>query len=145
MPTHGSGDAFMHEAIRVAIEGVQAGRGGPFGAVVVKDGQIIGRGCNQVTSTNDPTAHAEVVAIREACKRVGAFHLKGCELYAIHDAADGTITMIEKWTSAELLDRHTYGPAVTALNTAIADFVVAPPVVTTMTPIPAGTQAQGEL
>src|SRR6187549_461770 len=73
---------FMQEAIRLAIEGVNAGRGGPFGAVVVKDGQIVGRGCNQVTSTNDPTAHAEVVAIRDACQKLGTFRLAGCEIYA---------------------------------------------------------------
>lgn len=94
--------------------------------------------------TPKPDTRDELVAALQ--KSIPAVHQEeGCELYAIHDAADGTITMIEKWTSAELLDRHTYGPAVTALNTAIADFVVAPPVVTTMTPIPAGTQAQGEL
>jgi tRNA(Arg) A34 adenosine deaminase TadA len=73
---------FMHEAIRLAIEGVNAGRGGPFGAVIVKDGRIVGRGCNCVTSTNDPTAHAEVGAIRDACRNLGVFHLTGCELYA---------------------------------------------------------------
>ena len=72
----------MAQAIRLAVEGVMTGRGGPFGAVVVKEGQIIGRGCNQVTATNDPTAHAEVVAIREACKTLGMFHLAGSELYA---------------------------------------------------------------
>ena len=94
--------------------------------------------------TPKPDTRDELVAALQ--KSIPAVHQEeGCEQYAIHDAADGTITMIEKWTSAELLDRHTYGPAVTALNTAIADFVVAPPVVTTMTPIPAGTQAQGEL
>jgi tRNA(Arg) A34 adenosine deaminase TadA len=73
---------YMQEAIRLAIDGVNASRGGPFGAVVVQGGQIIGRGCNQVTSTNDPTAHAEVVAIREACQRLGTFRLAGCEIYA---------------------------------------------------------------
>ena len=72
----------MQEAIRLALDGVASGRGGPFGAVVVKDGQIIGRGCNCVTSTSDPTAHAEITAIREACRTLGAFHLSGCELYA---------------------------------------------------------------
>ncbi|HZN34972.1 MAG TPA: deaminase, partial [Pirellulaceae bacterium] len=55
---------FMQEAIRLAIDGARQGRGGPFGAVVVREGQIVGRGCNCVTSTNDPTAHAEVIAIR---------------------------------------------------------------------------------
>jgi tRNA(Arg) A34 adenosine deaminase TadA len=61
---------------------MSAGRGGPFGTVVVKDGQIVGRGCNEVTSTNDPTAHAEIVAIRDACSALGTFNLSGCELYA---------------------------------------------------------------
>jgi guanine deaminase len=84
LPSDSASDrsSFMREAIRLAIEGVQAGRGGPFGAVVVKDGQIVGRGWNQVTTTNDPTAHAEVIAIRDACKMLAAFHLTGCELYA---------------------------------------------------------------
>ena len=72
---------FMQEAIRLAIEGVASGHGGPFGAVVVQDGRIIGRGQNEVTSTNDPTAHAEIIAIREACRALGVFHLTGCELY----------------------------------------------------------------
>lgn len=74
--------AFMQEAIRLAIEGVSANSGGPFGAVVVKDNQIIGRGCNCVTSLNDPTAHAEIMAIRDACRTLGLFHLTGCEIYA---------------------------------------------------------------
>src|SRR5215216_4757555 len=74
--------AFMHEAIRLAMEGVASGLGGPFGAVVVKDGQIVGRGCNEVTSRNDPTAHAEIVAIRQACQKLRVFHLADCELYA---------------------------------------------------------------
>jgi guanine deaminase len=75
-------ETFMREAIRLSLEKMRAGEGGPFGAVVVQDGEIIGRGWNQVTSTNDPTAHAEVVAMREACRRLGNFHLEGCELYA---------------------------------------------------------------
>ncbi|SDK15659.1 tRNA(Arg) A34 adenosine deaminase TadA [Catalinimonas alkaloidigena] len=71
----------MEEAIRLAAEGMQHDQGGPFGAVVVKEGKIIGKGCNQVTSQNDPTAHAEMVAIREACHHLGSFQLNGCELY----------------------------------------------------------------
>ena len=72
---------FMREAIRLSIEKMQAGFGGPFGAVVVKDGQIIARGFNQVTTTHDPTCHAEVDAIRKACQALGTFQLEGCDLY----------------------------------------------------------------
>jgi len=72
---------FMKEAIRLSIENVTTGKGGPFGAVVVKDGQIIARGANEVTLHNDPTAHAEVVAIRNACKVLGSFQLTGCDIY----------------------------------------------------------------
>ena len=72
---------FMREAIRLSITNMQAGHGGPFGAVVVKDGQIIARGFNQVTSTHDPTCHAEVDAIRKACRALGTFQLDGCDLY----------------------------------------------------------------
>jgi len=72
---------FMQEAVRLAQETMRAGKGGPFGAVVVKAGQIVGRGANQVLSTNDPTAHAEVQAIRDASRQLGQFHLKGCEIY----------------------------------------------------------------
>ena len=73
--------AFMREAIRLSIEQMQAGHGGPFGAVVVKDGEIIARGFNRVTSTHDPTCHAEVDAIRKACAVLGTFQLDGCDLY----------------------------------------------------------------
>jgi guanine deaminase len=72
---------FMQAAIDLSLKGPRENKGGPFGAVVVKDGRIIGRGSNQVTSSNDPTAHAEVVAIREACKNLNSFQLEGCELY----------------------------------------------------------------
>jgi guanine deaminase len=73
---------FMKEAIRLAIENVRSGNGGPFGAVIVKNGKIISKGVNNVTSSSDPTAHAEVVAIREACKSLNSFQLDGCDIYA---------------------------------------------------------------
>jgi guanine deaminase len=72
---------FMQEAIKEAVIGVEKGDGGPFGAVVVKDGKIIGRGHNQVVGLNDPTAHAEIQAIRDAAKNINNFSLKGCTLY----------------------------------------------------------------
>lgn len=71
----------MHEAIKLATDGMQSGRGGPFGCVIVRAGEIVGRGHNRVTSTNDPTAHAEVVAIRDACANLETFQLSDCELY----------------------------------------------------------------
>lgn len=73
---------FLREAIRLSIEKMEANEGGPFGAVIVRDGQIIGRGWNRVTSTNDPTAHAEVVAIRDASSKLKTFSLAGCEIYS---------------------------------------------------------------
>jgi guanine deaminase len=72
----------MREAIRLSLQAMRRGKGGPFGAVVVRAGQIVGRGWNQVTSTNDPTAHAEIVAIRDACRRLKSFQLDECELYS---------------------------------------------------------------
>ncbi len=72
----------LREAIRLSIEKMEANEGGPFGAVVVRNGEIVGRGWNRVTSTNDPTAHAEVVAIRDACSRLKTFSLAGCEIYS---------------------------------------------------------------
>lgn len=72
---------FMAKAIELSIQNVRSGKGGPFAAVVVKDGKIIAQGTNRVTSTADPTAHAEIVAIREACRRLNDFQLTGCELY----------------------------------------------------------------
>lgn len=71
----------MREAIRLSLAKMRANQGGPFGAVVVRRGKIVGRGWNQVTSTNDPTAHAEMVAIRDACRRLKTFVLEGCDLY----------------------------------------------------------------
>lgn len=76
-----SHETFMQEAIRLSEDGMRANRGGPFGCVIVRRGQIVARGNNRVTSTNDPTAHAEVTAIREACRELGTFQLDDCELY----------------------------------------------------------------
>ncbi len=73
---------FMRRAIALSREHMEAGHGGPFGAVVVKDGKVIGEGWNQVTSANDPTAHAEVMAIREACRNLGTYDLSGAAIYA---------------------------------------------------------------
>lgn len=72
---------FMQEAINLAKESMESGQGGPFGAIVVKDGKIIGKGSNRVTSDNDPTAHAEISAIRDACKNLNSFQLDGCDIY----------------------------------------------------------------
>ena len=72
---------FMREAIRLSIQQMRRGAGGPFGAILVKGNRIIGRGWNQVTSGNDPTAHAEVVAIRDGCRRLKTFQLDDCDLY----------------------------------------------------------------
>jgi len=72
---------FMREAIRLSVKMMRRGQGGPFGAVVAQDGRIVARGWNLVTSTNDPTAHAEIVAIREACRRLKTFQLSDCDLY----------------------------------------------------------------
>jgi guanine deaminase len=74
-------DHFMERAIQLSLENVRAGVGGPFAALVVRDGKVLATGTNQVTTTLDPTAHAEVVAIRGACQAIGDFQLRGCELY----------------------------------------------------------------
>lgn len=73
---------FMKAAIELSRKGMENGEGGPFGAVVVKDGEIVGVGNNKVTSSNDPTAHAEVVAIRDACKNLNTYQLEGCIVYS---------------------------------------------------------------
>ena len=74
-------EKFMNEAVLLSEKGINQNDGGPFGCVIVKDNKIIGRGNNKVTSTNDPTAHAEIIAIREACKTLETFQLEGCEIY----------------------------------------------------------------
>jgi guanine deaminase len=109
-------NVFMAEAFRVGVVGVSAGRGGPFGAVVVKEGRIVGRGCNEVTSKNDPTAHAEVVAIREAARVLGVFHLTGCELYTTCEPCPMCLAAIY-WAR---LDRYYY--ACTAQDAAAIEF-----------------------
>ena len=81
MPSPEDQQRFMRRAIELSREKMEGGAGGPFGAVIVKDGKIIGEGWNQVTSSNDPTAHAEVTAIRAACKAAGDFNLEGADIY----------------------------------------------------------------
>ena len=76
-----SHEKFMKRAMELARKGMESNLGGPFGAVVVKDGSIIGEGCNRVVSDNDPTAHAEMVAIRDACDHINDFQLAGCDIY----------------------------------------------------------------
>ena len=71
----------MHEAVQMALESAQTKNGGPFGAIIVKDGKIVGVGKNSVTTKNDPTAHAEVMAIRDACQNLNTFQLDDCEIY----------------------------------------------------------------
>ena len=72
---------FMRRAIRLSRDNMKSGAGGPFGAVIVKDGEVVGEGWNHVTSGNDPTAHAEISAIRAACKNLSTFRLEGCDIY----------------------------------------------------------------
>jgi tRNA(Arg) A34 adenosine deaminase TadA len=79
VPDH---DAYMQEAVSLSRRCLTEGEGGPFGCLIVRDGQIIGRGWNRVLALNDPTAHAEVVAIREACAHLGSFQLSGCTMYS---------------------------------------------------------------
>jgi len=72
---------FLQQAIELAKQGIEEGVGGPFGCIIVKDGEVVGKGSNLVTSTNDPTAHAEVVAIRDACRHLGNYQLTDCDVY----------------------------------------------------------------
>ena len=72
---------YLQQAIELARQGMDARKGGPFGCVIVRDGEVVGKGCNGVTSTNDPTAHAEIVAIRDACQRLGEYQLTDCTVY----------------------------------------------------------------
>ena len=86
--------AFMRRAIELSREKMTAGDGGPFGAVVVRNGVIVGEGWNRVVSGNDPTAHAEIVAIRDACTRLGTFRLDGMEIYATCEPCPMCLTAI---------------------------------------------------
>lgn len=81
-PQDDNAELFMKEAVKLARKNLSTFEGGPFGAVIVKDGVIVGRGSNSVTSLNDPTAHAEIMAIRDACKNLNSFQLEGCEIYS---------------------------------------------------------------
>ena len=72
---------FLEKAIALSKQGMINGQGGPFGCIIVKDNEVIGEGNNRVTSSNDPTAHAEVVAIRDACKKLNTYQLEGCDIY----------------------------------------------------------------
>jgi len=81
MPISKTNEEFMNEAVKAALKGMHNNEGGPFGCIVVKDGEIVGRGNNRVTSTNDPTAHAEIQAIRDACKNLNDFQLEDCIIY----------------------------------------------------------------
>ncbi|GGF05949.1 tRNA-specific adenosine deaminase [Aliidongia dinghuensis] len=100
-----SAEIFMRRAIALSVEQVRAGVGGPFGAVIVKDGRIIAEGANRVTSSHDPTAHAEIVAIRNACAALHDFNLAGCEIYTSCEPCPMCLAAIY-WAR---LDRIHYG------------------------------------
>jgi tRNA(Arg) A34 adenosine deaminase TadA len=104
----------MEQAIQLALENVRSGRGGPFGAVVVKDSQVIGAGTNMVTSTNDPTAHAEVVAVRAACAAIGSFQLENCDLYVTCEPCPMCLGAIYWARAARVFFGATAGDAATA-------------------------------
>lgn len=106
----------MRRAIALSLENVKSGRGGPFAALVVQNGEILGEGTNQVTSTNDPSAHAEVLAIRQACKKLNDFRLAGCEVYATCEPCPMCMALIY-WAR---LDRVYYGN--TAMDAAAIGF-----------------------
>lgn len=102
-------NSYMDEAFREAYHSMRNGIGGPFGAVVVKDGRVVGKGGNRVLATNDPTAHAEVVAIREACSELGTFDLDGAVLYATCEPCPMCLSAIYWANVAEViycLSRH---------------------------------------
>lgn len=100
---------FLLRAIEIALDNVKSRRGGPFGAVVVRGDRIVAEGVNQVTSSFDPTAHAEIVAIREACRQLGSFELKGCDIYTSCEPCPMCLSAIY-WSRANRIvfaaDRH---------------------------------------
>ena len=91
---------FLRQAIRIATQNVESGEGGPFGAVVVREGRVLATGVNRVTAMNDPTAHAEMVAVREACRILGDFQLTGCEIYCSSEPCPMCLAAIY-WARAE--------------------------------------------
>lgn len=107
---------FMRRAIMLASENVRSGNGGPFGAVIVREGVIVGEGTNRVTEINDPTAHAEVTAIRAACRQLGTYILRGCEIYTSCEPCPMCLSAIY-WAH---LDHIWYGN--TSADAARADF-----------------------
>ncbi len=108
---------FMRYAIELGRKGMQAGNGGPFGAIVVKNGKIIGEGWNRVLSSNDPTAHGEITAIRDACKNIQSYDLSGCELYTSGEPCPMCLSAIY-WAR---LDRIFYGFKIQAAAEALFD------------------------
>lgn len=110
-------EKFMRYAIELGRKGMEAGSGGPFGAIVVKDGKIIGEGWNRVLSSNDPTAHGEITAIRDACKNIQSYDLSGCEIYTSGEPCPMCLSAIY-WAR---LDRIFYGFKIQAAAEALFD------------------------
>ena len=110
-------EKFMQYAIELGRKGMEAGNGGPFGAIVVKNGKIIGEGWNRVLSSNDPTAHGEITAIRDACKNIQSYDLSGCELYTSGEPCPMCLSAIY-WAHVE---RVFYGFSIHSTATASFD------------------------
>jgi len=110
-------EKFMRYAIELGRKGMEAGDGGPFGAIIVKNGNIIGEGWNRVLSSNDPTAHGEIVAIRDACKHIQSYDLSGCDLYTSGEPCPMCLSAIY-WAH---LDRVFYGFSIQAAAAALFD------------------------
>jgi len=108
-------EKFMRHAIELGRKGMEAGDGGPFGAIIVKNGNIIGEGWNHVLSSNDPTAHGEMVAIRDASKRIQSYDLSGCDLYTSGEPCPMCLSAIY-WAR---LDRVFYGFSIQAAAAAL--------------------------